>query len=64
MNTEASASYNKDVSSIVSKLYSLRCIECSSNAMKTKYNKASPFLKSVTQELINKHNPKFKIRKI
>ena len=56
MNTEASANYNKDVSSIVSKLYSLRCIECSSISMKNKYNKAFLFIKNITQELINKHN--------
>ena len=38
MHTEASAEYNKDVSTIVSKLYSLRCIECSRKSMKQKYS--------------------------
>ena len=52
MHTEASAEYNKDVSTIVSKLYSLRCIECSRKSMKKKYTKASPLLKKITQELL------------
>ena len=56
MHTEASAKYNKDVSTIVSKLYSLRCIECSKKSMKKKYTKASPLLKKITQELMDKNN--------
>ena len=56
MDTESSANYNKDVSSIVSKLYTLRCIECAKQSMKTKYTKASPLLNHITMELIDKNN--------